>query len=153
MLLYPLQFSVERVSGLQEASLLVLVAIFDLEKFGLQLPLKHRARVTSPVHKVPTMCPRTLRSNTHLVHHERLDLPLQDLHAGCGDHRADVGHHDLAEDVADEPVVPLEAGGRYVLHREAVVVVWTEGKTAHVTDLVQRERERTSPSLRCPVRM
>lgn len=63
---------------------------------------------------------------THLVHHQRLDLPLQDLHAGGGDHRANVGHHNLAEDVADEPVVPLEAGRRRVLHGKAVVVVWAE---------------------------
>lgn len=64
---------------------------------------------------------------TYLVHHERLDLPLEDLHAGRGDHRAHVGHHDLAEDVADEPVVPLEASSCCVLHRETVVVVWVEG--------------------------
>lgn len=24
--------------------------------------------------------------STYLVHHKRLDLPLKDLHAGCGDH-------------------------------------------------------------------
>lgn len=62
----------------------------------------------------------------YLVHHERLDLPLEDLHAGCGDHRADVRHYDLTEDVADEPVVPLEASGCRVLHGKTVVVVWTE---------------------------
>lgn len=60
------------------------------------------------------------------MHHQRLDLPLQDLHAGGGDHRADVGHHDLAEDVANEPVVPLEARRCRVLHGKAVVVVWPE---------------------------
>lgn len=41
---YPLQLGVERVRGLQEAPLLVLVPILDLQKFSLQLPLKQ----TSP---------------------------------------------------------------------------------------------------------
>lgn len=53
---------------------------------------------------------------TYLVHHKRLDLPLKDLHAGCGDHRADIRHHNLTEDVTDEPVVPLEASGCRVFH-------------------------------------
>lgn len=68
----------------------------------------------------------TQELQTHLVHHQRLDLPLEHLHAGRGDHRAHVGHHDLAEDVADEPVVPLEAGGCRVLDGKTVVVVWAE---------------------------
>lgn len=61
------------------------------------------------------------------MHHERLNLPLEDLHACRGDYGTDIGNHDLAEDVADEPVVPLEASGCRVLHREAIVVIWTEG--------------------------
>lgn len=57
------------------------------------------------------------------MHHQRLDLAFEDLHAGGGDDGAHVGHHALAEDLADQPVVALEASGGRVLYGKTVVVV------------------------------
>lgn len=52
----------------------------------------------------------------YLVHHERLDLSLKDLHTSSRNHRADVRNNKLAEYVADEPVIPLEASSGCVLY-------------------------------------
>lgn len=68
-------------------------------------------------------------SFTYLVHHEGLDLALEDLHACSGDDRAHIWHHNLTEDVTDEPVVPLEASGGRVLHGKPIVIVY--GKETH----------------------
>ena len=57
------------------------------------------------------------------MHHEGLDLALQHLHASGGDHGADVRHHVLAQDVADQPVVPLESRRGGVLQGEAIVII------------------------------
>lgn len=57
------------------------------------------------------------------MHHEGLDLTFEDLHASGGNHRANIRHHNLAQDVADEPVVPLETSCRCMLHGETVVIV------------------------------
>lgn len=59
----------------------------------------------------------------YLMNHQGLNLAFQDLHSGCGDHGADVGHHALAQDLADEPVVPLEPSRGRVLHGEPIVVI------------------------------
>lgn len=150
--LYPLELSVEWVSSLQEASLLVLVAVFNLQKFSLQLPLKHRRDAETGwacvYHSVVTKLTRTESSLTetdrlifcilfalmsessccltNLVHHQRLDLPLKDLHTGCGDHWPNIRHHNLTEDVADEPVVPLKASSCCMLHWKSIVIVWMQ---------------------------
>lgn len=60
----------------------------------------------------------------YLVDHEGLDLALEDLHSCCGDNGADVRHHALTENFADEAVVSLESGGGRVLHGKAIVVIW-----------------------------
>lgn len=62
------------------------------------------------------------------MHHEGLDLSLEDLHAGCGDNRADVGDYDLTENVADEAVVPLEASSCWVFYWKTIIIVWRERK-------------------------
>lgn len=63
---------------------------------------------------------------TYLVHHEGLDLAFEDLHASSGHHGANIRHHNLAQDVTDEPVVPLETSCRYMLHGEPVVIVYRD---------------------------
>lgn len=60
----------------------------------------------------------------YLMDHQGLDLPLEHLHPGCRDNRPNVGHHTLAEDLADEAVVPLETGRGCVLHWKAIVIIW-----------------------------
>lgn len=65
----------------------------------------------------------SLHAPSDLVHHQRLDLTFEDLHASGGHHRAHVGDHALAEDLADQPMVALEARGGRVLGGKAVVEI------------------------------
>ncbi|TNN38122.1 hypothetical protein EYF80_051724 [Liparis tanakae] len=53
----------------------------------------------------------TSSAGSYLVHHQALHLALQHLHARRGDDGAHVGHHALAQDLADQPG-PGEAEGR-----------------------------------------
>ena len=69
-------------------------------------------------------CRLTKRGFTYLVHLEALDLPLEDGHAAARHHRADIRHHRVAEHVVHQLVVPLVPGGRHVLHRETVIVIY-----------------------------
>lgn len=62
------------------------------------------------------------------MHHERLHLALEHLHACGGDHRPYVGDHAVAQDLADEAVVALETGSSRMLHGKAVVVVCKGGE-------------------------
>lgn len=74
---------------------------------------------------------------TYLVHHKTLDLPLEDLHASSGDHRADIRHNNLAKNVTDKPMVPLEASSCCVLYWETIIVIWTEEK--HKTESIRED--------------
>lgn len=47
---YPFEFSVERLSGLQEPPLLVLMAILYLQELSFQLPLRGTKREHSAAH-------------------------------------------------------------------------------------------------------
>jgi hypothetical protein len=59
----------------------------------------------------------------YLMHGERLDLSLEDLHPRCRHHGADIGDNSIGEYFINEPMISKITSICHMLHRIAIVLV------------------------------
>lgn len=59
----------------------------------------------------------------HLMHGQRLNLSLKNVHSLCSHHRADIRNHSIGEDFVDQAMITRESCVRNVFERIAIVLV------------------------------
>lgn len=89
----------------------------------------------------------------HLVHGQRLNLPLQDVHALGGHHRADIRHDGIGKDLVDQTMIARKSCVRNVLERIAIVLIFLVLRRLDVdtTILLATTTLRARPRILVPI--
>lgn len=132
---YPFELIRKRLRGFNEFSFLVLVAVFNLKQFRLQLSLwdethRHHSYQSITNKAVKVTCHHCVKTTTwsYLVYHQRLDLAFEDLHASSSNNWPHIWDYALTENLADQTVVALETSCSWVLYGKPIVIIWRQEK-------------------------